>query len=84
MNPVELRVEVARSLLQLWNVVREALDVDVYCKLVVELLQDADSDVHEEMAVSIAGVIAQKNPQCGKWVGEPREEHAEYVAKPTE
>jgi len=33
--------------------------------LVVELLQDADSDVHEEMAVSVAAIIAQTNPQCG-------------------
>lgn len=64
-HPVELRIEVARSLLQLWNVVREALDVEMYCKLVVELLQDADSDVHEEMAVSVAAIIAQTNPQCG-------------------
>ena len=65
--PVELRIAVARSLLKLWNVVHETVDITVYCKLVVDLLQDADVDVREEMAESVAAIIAQANIPCKWW-----------------
>ena len=66
-QPVELRIAVARSLLKLWNVVHETVDITVYCKLVVDLLQDADVDVREEMAESVAAIIAQANIPCKWW-----------------
>ena len=66
-QPVELRIAVARSLLELWNVVHETVDITVYCKLVVDLLQDADVDVREEMAESVAAIIAQANIPCKWW-----------------
>ena len=66
-QPVELRIAISRSLLELWNVVCKTVDITVYCKLVVDLLQDADVDVREEMAESVAAIIAQANIPCKEW-----------------
>ena len=66
-QPVELRIAISRSLLELWNVVYKTVDITVYCKLVVDLLQDADVDVREEMAESVAAIIAQANISCEEW-----------------
>lgn len=61
-QPFQVRETIASDLLKLWPLVLSAGQCDVVrcCKLVVGLLQDADSDVRREMATAVSKLLASK------------------------
>ncbi len=57
-RPHQVRQAVAAGLTRLWPLEEGGSPLALFCQLVVQLLQDTDSDIREDMALGTSELLA--------------------------